>query len=209
MIYEEIRPRLQTGDVILFSGRGIISDTIRAITRSRWSHVGLVYCVPERDLVLSWESTTLCPLSDVDAGRAVKGVQLVPLSARVATYPGQVAVRLLDWKRDPDRLAYLDQFRKQAQGRPYELHILELVLAAIAGNRTEDAQSLFCSELAAASYQALNLLPDDPLADNYRPCDFSTEQTRLARRLTAGATLGPEILLSAAQTVAALEAGPG
>ena len=37
---------LETGDVLLFSGRGPTSSVIRVFTRSPWSHIGLVVRLP-------------------------------------------------------------------------------------------------------------------------------------------------------------------
>ena len=37
---------LETGDVLLFSGRGPVSAVIRVFTRSPWSHIGLVVRLP-------------------------------------------------------------------------------------------------------------------------------------------------------------------
>ena len=56
--YEEARANIQTGDIVLFSGKGGISSAIKWFTRSGWSHVGMALRVEEFDTVLLWESTT-------------------------------------------------------------------------------------------------------------------------------------------------------
>ena len=52
---------------------------------------------------------------------------------------------------------------------------MQLVRAAYGGNETEDLSSLFCSQLIAAAYQRLGLLPQDTLSNNFVPSDFGTD----------------------------------
>jgi hypothetical protein len=93
--YSAVRDSFATGDIVLFSGKGGISAGIKWATASRWSHVAMVMVLPEYDFVCLWESTTLSDVRDLETGEARKGVQLVPLSARVQKYGGDIAVRQL------------------------------------------------------------------------------------------------------------------
>ncbi|MEM1098433.1 MAG: hypothetical protein AAGH92_06540 [Planctomycetota bacterium] len=197
--YEAIRPRLKTGDVVLFSGRAPVSRLIQWVTGGPWSHVGLIVRLREfDDAVMLWESTTLTDVSDVQRGRPVRGVQLVPLSQRLVQYDGDVAVRQLHRPLtfgQRDRLAAL---RHRLSRRPYEQRELELLRSAIdlvgPPNR-EDLSSVFCSELVAEAYQAMGLLaepPDGPPSNEYTPMDFAearSDRLSLRRRQR----LGPEI----------------
>jgi len=182
MRYDEARPRLQTGDILLFAGKGFISQVIKRMTGSPWSHVGMVYR-PAEDVVLCWESTTLTKVKDEYAGRPVKGVQLVQLSARVGTYDGAIAWRRLITPRSPATLAEIDRLRHELAGRPYEEDVLDLVRAALRRNDVEDAQTLFCSELVATVYRAVGWLPPLPLPANYQPGDWDGDGLA-ARHLT-------------------------
>lgn len=87
MKYEDIRDQLKTGDILLFSGKGGISDGIKFFTRSQYSHVGMVYRLDDpldpNGTVFCWESTTLSDLADADTGKLTKGVQRVELSERL------------------------------------------------------------------------------------------------------------------------------
>ena len=85
MKYSQLRDRLDTGDLVFFSGKGLVSAGIQWITRSKWSHVGMVVAESRWDLVLLYESTTLSNLADVDSGTPMQGVQLVPLSCLLYT----------------------------------------------------------------------------------------------------------------------------
>jgi hypothetical protein len=85
------------------------------------------------------------------------------------------------------------------RGRPYERSTHEMMLSVYDGplgrNRREDLSSLFCSELVAAAYQRMGLLPPDPPSNEYTPKDFCTRR-RKRLRLLGQATLGPEVYLS-------------
>lgn len=201
--YEEIRGQLQTGDLVLFSGKGGVSAGIKWLTFCEWSHVGMVVCTPSGsgplgDSVLLWESTNLDNLKDAIDGVAKRGVQLVLLSERVQTYPGAIAIRQLSVHRDPDMLEALSALRVKLRNRPYEQKKLELLRAALDGpfdrpHSPEDLSSLFCSELIAEAYQTMRLLPDHPdgkPSDEYTPRDFAGDLA-----LLRGAALGPILRL--------------
>jgi hypothetical protein len=200
--YDAVRDDINTGDIILFSGKSRVSSIIKLFSRSPWSHVGMAVRMASdqdvaSDLVLLWESTMLSDIPDFDTHNAVKGVRLVVLSETVKKYGGTIALRHLQTDRTPEMLQKLWKFRDEARGRPYEENTLELIKSAYDGlggeNSCEDLSSLFCSELVAATYQAMGLLPSKPVASEYTPHDFST----LAREPLAlvNATLGEELLL--------------
>ena len=197
MIYsKQMRAELKTGDIVLFSGKGGISAGVKWATLSRWSHVGMILVLPEYDFVTIWESTTLSSLVDLDTKVPRKGVQLVPLSARIKDYDGEIAVRQLNgvFFEDND-IKKLMQLRHELAGRPYEEHIIELIKAAYdgpLGRNTEDLTSLFCSELVAEAYQRLGLLSEDPPSNEYTPYDFSEKNMEL--KLIKG-SLGEEIFM--------------
>jgi hypothetical protein len=185
MKYDDIRSQLKTGDVILFSGEGGISDGIKFFTRSRYSHVGIVYRFSDpRDpegTVFCWESTTLSDLTDADTGKATMGVQRVELSERLERcFAKGYAIRIRPLAKaltDP-MVEALNAFRHEVSGRPYEKSVLDLLRAAydgFLGANREDLSSLFCSELVAEAFQRMGLLSDSIPSDEYTPKDFSAE----------------------------------
>ena len=199
--YDEERSKTQTGDIILFSGKGGISHGIKLVTNSKWSHVGMALRLPDWDTLLLWESTTLGNLADVIDGKKKRGVQLVLMSDRLRDYNGEVTVRhLIGIKidKDPNLKKKLMQFRKSVRNRPYEKDKLELIRAAYDspfGHNEEDLSSLFCSELVAEAYQQLGLLPAPPKglpSNEYTPKDFSDKGQLV---LPQGIRLGKEIPL--------------
>lgn len=203
--YNDIRDRLHTGDIILFSGKGFISDSIRLFTFSKWSHVGMVLRQPEYNFVLLWESTTLSNLKDIEDGKAKRGVQLVNLRERLGTYDGEVAIRPLqniNIDDNPRLKQALIDFKVEVHNRPFEKYWFdrfEFLKSTLDGlgkftENHEDLSSIFCSELVAETYHRIGLLaepPDGEPSNEYTPKDFSRQLP-----LLKGATLGPEIAVT-------------
>ncbi len=192
--YPDVRSDLKTGDLVLFSGTSFTSSVIKWGIGGKWSHVGVVVRMPAfPERVLLWESTTLADLADVETNRTQSGVQLVWLSARLATYHGEFKLRALDKPITPEMDAALTQRRGQLAGRPYEQKKLELLESALDGwfgsLKRERLGSLFCSELVAEAYQAMGLLPESPPgqpSNEYTPRDFA----RRSAKLLGGYALG-------------------
>lgn len=187
MKYEDIRSELKTGDILLFSGKGGISDGIKFFTLSKYSHVGMVYrfedTLDPKGSVFCWESTTLSDLKDADTGKLTKGVQRVELSERLErcfSKGYEISVRQLSKALSNDMVLALNSFRHEVSGRPYEKDKIELLKAAydgIFGDNKEDLSSLFCSELVAEAYQKMGLLTEKMSSNEYIPKDFSTEKS--------------------------------
>lgn len=179
--YDEVRPSIKTGDILLFSGRGPTSDIIKLGTRSPWSHVGLAVKVEGWDILLSLESTTLSKVADLDTGKGLKGVQTVGLASRIRGYDGVVAVRHLVRPLTPEQEFRLAEYRLKTRGVPYEENKLGMVKAALGlpqDHTPEDEASLFCSEWTAGALQWLGLFPAPPAgpdAEEYVPRDLSSD----------------------------------
>ncbi len=187
MKYENIRNDLKTGDILLFSGKGGISDGIKFFTLSKYSHVGMVYRfdneLDPNGSLFCWESTTLSDLKDADTGKLTKGVQRVELSERLERCFAkgyEISVRQLSKKLANDMILALNNFRHEVSGRPYETSKIELLKAAydgLFGDNKEDLSSLFCSELVAEAYQRMGLLTENLPSNEYIPKDFSEEKS--------------------------------
>ena len=177
MKYLEIRPRLDTGDIVLFSGESFVSKIIKWGTKSNWSHVGMVIKIPVWDFVLLFESTTLNTLLDLTTDRPVKGVQIVPLSHRISTYEGQIGIRLLQIERTKKMLEDLTAFCVEMRGVPYEKNKIELLKAAYdgwLGENKENLSSVACSEVLAAGFKRCRVLNDRQASNERTPEDFSS-----------------------------------
>lgn len=200
--YSEIRGLVEPFDIFLFSGRGLISKGIQTITGSPWSHVALALRLPQFDLNLLYESTTLSDLPDLTTGAPVKGVQLVYLSERLRSYEGKVAWRPIRGPKTDFMITQAAKFVRCFQGKPYEQNQLELLFSAIdlgfdIGNRGEDTSSVFCSEVAALLLRKVGiLLPDDDKpANEFTPADYAGKM-----QLRSGYELGDLIPLETRST---------
>lgn len=77
---------LDTGDLLLFKGRGLDSCLVGCLTYSTWTHAGLVWVNPPD--VEPGTYVLECNVTDSD-----DGVQLRPLPQYLQTYNGSVWVR--------------------------------------------------------------------------------------------------------------------
>ena len=213
--YHDLREELQTGDLVLWSGKGKFSAIIKAGTFCKWSHVGIIVNLKAYNFVTMWESTTGGCTYDLESGVIRNGVQLVPLSARVQEYSGDIAIRKLygpnkqrDWFHE-DQLQSLWKLRKDLRNKPYynpdgdnpgdledstwkqKLELFKAVYDGIWGDNKEDLSGVFCSELVAEAYKCLGLLPQEIPSNEYTPADFSSSKERL--KLLSGYSLGEEI----------------
>ena len=184
--WEDFAKTAETGDIILYSGKQVISELIQfAEGWSQWSHIGMIVrqAAAEpggEDRVLVWESTTADGEVDRISGRRIGGVRLVDAGHAIRSYirsaeNAAVVARhlyidasVLGREVDPAaRLPDLRRFMDQVANMPYERSAFEMVRALARGlqlvttARSED--SYFCSELVAQSYMTLGLLRDtDP-----------------------------------------------
>ncbi len=183
--YEDVRDDLNTGDIVLFSGSGVISKTIQYFSRSFWSHIGMVIRDAEWDMLLLWESTTLSKVKDVESRGQRQGVAIRPMSDRLRDYPvGKVAFRKLEGITITGEMKQaLIAFRNEIKGRNYEESKVELMRSAydgFLGKNEEDLSSVFCSELVAEALQRIGVLyehnEDGGYPSNeYTPADFGKD----------------------------------
>jgi hypothetical protein len=136
----------KAGDIILFSGRGFISNFIKLGTWSKWSHVGIM--LNDKELI---ESTTLSDVKDVITGEKISGVQIVDIEERLKSFEGKVSIRRL--KRELSDLNKIEILCEAMEfhGRPYEDDTWELLKSGIdwLPSRSNDLDTIFCSELVA------------------------------------------------------------
>ncbi|NKB49152.1 MAG: hypothetical protein GKS02_07285 [Alphaproteobacteria bacterium] len=196
--YAEVRPTLKTGDIVLMGGSSIFSRAIRMLTKSRWSHVGMVINIEQFDTVLLWESTTNGHDKDVQTGEVKRGVQLVPLSKRVKDHEGNLAFRPLSRGLSDGEITKLNEFRHTVKDKEYDFDGLELLRAAVDSklfwSNTEDLSAYFCSELIADTYRSLGFLGGDAPANEYTPNDFSSA-AKQALPFLGDISLGAEIVV--------------
>lgn len=169
---DEFLNSLDTGDILLFSGNTLFSKAIKLVTRSHWSHIGMVL-KDDDGLLYCFESDNE-PIKDIPE----IGVRKVPLKYKIETYDGEIAIRMLEVPELKQTILReeIKQLCNQFKNIPYEKHFLELIKSAYDGpfgENKEDLTSIFCSELIASIYQKCGLLNWDIPSNEYTPANFS------------------------------------
>lgn len=173
--YDEIRHLVKTGDIVLFSGSGFVSRLIKFATRSKWSHVGIIYRPDPDGTVFIYESTTLSPIKN-KKGSYTRGVQTVDFRSRLRTYKGSVAIRLLESDLTNEQLLGMEAVRDEMRNKPYERSRAELaksILGKWGIYQKADSSSQFCSELVAYCLQGMKVLTKNRSANSYTPADLA------------------------------------
>ena len=147
--YQEIRGSLRTGDMVFCSGTYFFSKAIRLITKSVWSHVGLIYKDDFLDRIFILESETMI------------GVRLAPLSkylkdyhGRRKPYRGRMFVARLEPEAEEAALKKAISFGMDQLTKPYDnWEILRIAVRILFGlGRKSRDRKYICSELVYEAF---------------------------------------------------------
>ena len=174
------------------------SHVIEDLTGSAFSHVGMVVRADDGELYF-WEAIPEAVLTCLLDGTTHAGCHLIPLEPLMGLYVkhtgGKFVFRHLEVDRDPVRMESFWTFAREVNKFPFSgewdmaLEWAEGHISPVAANENK----FFCSELVAATYQRMNLLPSTPPANEYAPASFSMRNKSL--ELLEGAKLSEEILV--------------
>lgn len=185
---------LKTGDIVLFTGRGLARGLARWFSRSPWTHVGLVLRAPAAAEPLLWEA--LC-------GGPRRGTIAAPLAVRMARARDRISVRCLNRPLAASQCERLEALRQEVTERARPRGLFDLIGAAEdgwVGARRDNLGEPTDGELVAEAYQRIGLLDDiargGRAPGDYRPWHFCASH-RLD--LKNGYALGPELVLRAAE----------
>ncbi len=167
--------------VALFSGTDPVSETIKSITGSEYSHVGLVLEETNSGQRYIFESTG--SFDQLVWEHITPRVQVNRFESTVPCYSGSVSLRELRSPKKEDVKEYVQAL----VGTPYEKNAGELLRCLARDNLKEDPTSLFCSELVAKVLKDFGYLDGPRLANNYMPKDFSEKEY-------IHCDLGPEVV---------------
>jgi hypothetical protein len=172
--YQRIRDKIKTGDLIAFSGKSLVANTIKSFTDSDISHVGIVYRA-DGGRVQLMESTSLSNQKDIKHNDYIKGVQLHYLSERIEKYNGEVYLKRI-LKPIPNEKEMLEWLSvKHSKRTPYDY--LQAFGAGVdtfdfIGLRNEpDFSSLFCSEMVAKALQVGGVISEQVNPSEETPAD--------------------------------------
>jgi hypothetical protein len=141
--YQKIRPFLKTGQLVFCSGSYFFSGIIQNLTKSVWSHVGIIYVDENLGRVLLLEAEPYI------------GIRLIPLSNYMKSYkngrPYKGQMVIADFKKDmtEEQSKATISFGLDELSKPYDnweiVRIMMRILLRI-GKRQKN-RSYICSEL--------------------------------------------------------------
>lgn len=173
--YQQIRPEIRSGDILLCSGNAFFSNLIQNATQSVWSHVGFILRVDQIDRVMVLESVESI------------GVRAVPLCSYVKdyngtkkSYPGKIMIaRHRDIKQE--NIVNLSRYATDLLGRPYNSEEIARIAARISMNAVGiqnqthgiPEHEYICSEYAYVCFKSIGIeIPYNPLGF-IAPVDFA------------------------------------
>jgi len=191
---DEAAELTRTGDLWLFRGRSAADQAIRAVTNSPVNHVGMAVVLEDLPPLL-WHAELGQSLPDVWTGEHHRGVQLHDLRAAVTVWAHRYGQRA--WLRQLE--APISRSQEDAllraiarmDGTPFPPTVA-LAARWVRGRvrRAVSAETTYCAEVVAGTYQAMGLLPADRPTNWYDPGRFWSGDEL---GLTGGARLGNEI----------------
>lgn len=196
--FDDFLAQAQTGDLVLFHGVSTESQAVEAITSGPYSHATMVVVLPNGDKTL-WQAAGERLEFDPVKGSLHDGAQLGDLAQTVTLlyhhWNDEPHYRPVTWNRPATLANDVLAFVGQLEGRPFPDIPVMLGNWLVGKNLDIDlaSGSVFCSELVAMTYQALGLLPDDPVPNSYCPSDFSSEYGHVG--LQGGATFGDDLAI--------------
>lgn len=171
----------RTGDVWLFSGRTVADRAIQVSTNSPVNHVGMSLVIEDLP-ALMWHAELGRALLDLWSGSHHRGAQLHDLRAAVLNwcnrYGQRVWLRQLDHPatREMEDAALCMVARLDGTPFPSTAQLAGRWLRGRVPRRAEPnraaAESVYCAEVVAATYEAMGLLPDGRRLSWYDPGRF-------------------------------------
>ncbi len=159
-LFDQIKGRIQPGDIIAFSGKSNFSRLIRLATRSVVSHVGIVR--ESGNWIDVIESVVF--EKDPVSGEDIDGIRCNRMKNRVESYDGFVWwLPLSEKARFNLNQEKMRQFLKITEDKKYDMpQAIRAALDIIEENpffdlstyNQEDFDAFFCSELATAALRA-------------------------------------------------------
>jgi hypothetical protein len=194
----EAAAQTRTGDIWLFRGRSAADRVIRTLTNAPVNHVGMALVLEDLP-PLMWHAELGQSLPDVWAGKHHRGVQLHDLHDAVTTwchrYGQRAWLRQLHGEVTPAMEDAALQMVARLDGTPFPstARLAGGWLRARLPGRGRDrvgAETAFCADVLARTYQAMGLLGGERPPAFYDPGSFwSGDHLELA----AGYALGAEV----------------
>jgi hypothetical protein len=183
---EKARELFEVGDIILFNTDRFLCNIQRAVTFSSFDHVGVIV----REVRPSPGRASICLSRHLYLLECtLDGVDTYPLIPRLEAWAAKnttlVYRSLTGISRTPSMEENMIKFLQAVKGKQYGLNLIQFGNTAV-----EEKASFFCSELVAAFYKYMGLLPVDAKTERFFPSTFAQKVD-----LENGASLSPALLL--------------
>nr|QBK86261.1 MAG: permuted papain-like amidase [Marseillevirus LCMAC102] len=171
---DDVFQKIENGDIILMAGNTVGERTCRKFADSVFSHVGLLFreIHPETgvDIVYIW---------DCDLGQKSKeGVRVMPLRDKLRRYKGYRIAALKKLvvsspAKRPTQEDIIGVFPKYVE-KKFDNKILSWWVANWGWmyDKVKNPNTMFCSELVAATLQDLGILKKNKVSAWYHPGNF-------------------------------------
>jgi hypothetical protein len=180
---------LNTGDILLFRGTGIISKLLEYFGVSKYSHVGIVlknpsFINPElQDGIYILESG-FHNTPDIENNKLKKGVQIHHIDDVLKEYSkGTVYVRKLYCERNDVFYKKLNEIHKEIHDKPYDLNICDWIYAKYnlthtipENSKFRTTKSFWCSALVSYILCELGVIDKDINWSLIAPREFSSDE---------------------------------
>ena len=191
----ELSGALKTGDILLcdnleYKSWGLFSWFIKFMTKSDFSHVGMIVVDPEfTDVPLKGTYVWTSGISDIpDPEDNTKkfGVQFIPYEHFISTYSGKIYVRRIEFKdkEEYDKIfnnEKLKEIHKVVYDKPYDIVVTDWIEAYCKKDRHPQKTSrFFCSAFLGYVYTKLSLFDDTLDWSILYPSYFSSENKTLS-----------------------------
>jgi len=142
-LYHEYRDQMKTGDLLQFSGRGLISKIIQWKTGGKWSHSSIIIRFEEYDRLMTFTAEP-------------NGFMPILLSRYLREYDGECWWFPLKDELDAGRLE-VGKKALDMSGKPYDYTSL---FKQLIGDVSTNMSSLFCSEACYLAYGYCGVAPN-------------------------------------------------
>eukprot|EP00359_Climacostomum_virens_P008256 CAMPEP_0204904310 /NCGR_PEP_ID=MMETSP1397-20131031/4795_1 /ASSEMBLY_ACC=CAM_ASM_000891 /TAXON_ID=49980 /ORGANISM="Climacostomum Climacostomum virens, Strain Stock W-24" /LENGTH=226 /DNA_ID=CAMNT_0052073091 /DNA_START=460 /DNA_END=1140 /DNA_ORIENTATION=- len=177
---DQLSELTESGDILLFKSKSFLAKTLRTMIHQPYDHVGMIVYYHGLAYVIEAISNMGVIFSLINKTRMEEWRH----------YYSKVVYRKLQCPRSAEFQETIILCLRKWSGVPYELSIEKLVRNK---SLITDRETFFCSQLVAAFYKKLKLLPTGVSACGYWPSSFSAHR-KLA--LPEGVSLGEEMELS-------------
>lgn len=187
---KELSEKLKTGDLLLcddleYGSWGLFSWFIKFMTKSDFSHVGMIVVDPEfTNIPLKgiyvWTSG-ISDTTDPEDNQKKFGVQLIPYDHFVKTYGGKIYIRKVEFENHEDyhkifNTEKLKEIHKVVYDKPYDIIVTDWIEAYCKKDlKPQKTTRFFCSALVGYIYTKLGLFDENLDWSILYPSYFSSE----------------------------------